>query len=113
MLLLTNDEEGLAIVLLLLPSLVVDVVDNRWRRRRQVGLIVVVVVVVVIVVIVIVGVLVADQCRGHTNTGSCTQAHPGTALLHTQYVESEPFIAKYVAHTSILSYWDGANNKHK
>lgn len=76
---------GLAIVLLrMLPSLVVVVVD-RWRSRRQIGLIIVVVVVVVVVV-VIVGVLVADQCGGHTNTSSCAQAHSGTALTQTHNV---------------------------
>lgn len=71
-------------LLRMLPSLVVVVVD-RWRSRRQIGLIIVVVVVVVVVV-VIVGVLVADQCGGHTNTSSCAQAHSGTALTQTHNV---------------------------
>lgn len=96
---LTRQQMGLAIVFLLLMLLlqpppplvvVVDVIVGRWRSRRQVGFIIammvvviVVEVVVVVVIVVIVGILVADQCRGHTNTSSCTQTHPGTALIHT------------------------------
>lgn len=41
-------------------------------------------VVVVVVPIVIVGVLVADQCRGNTNTSSCAETHSGTALTETE-----------------------------
>lgn len=71
-------------MLLPAPPLVVVHVVDRGRGSRQVGFIIVVVmVVVVIVVIVIVGVLVADQCRGHTDTSACAQTHPGTALTHT------------------------------
>lgn len=71
-------------MLLPAPPLVVVHVVDRGRSSRQVGIIVVVVmVIVVIVVIVIVGVLVADQCRGHTDTSSCAQTNPGTALKHT------------------------------
>lgn len=82
---------GLAIVHQLLlvlpvPPLVVDVVDRRWSWR-QVCLILVVVVVVVVVLIVIVGVLVADQCRGDTNTSSCTETHSGAALMGTEWVK--------------------------
>lgn len=69
------------LLVLPMPPLVVDVVDRR-RSWRQVCF-VVVVVVVVVVPIVIVGVLVADQCRGNTNTSSCTKTHSGTALKET------------------------------
>lgn len=72
------------LLVLPMPPLIVDVV-NRRRSWRQVCFIVVVVVVVVVVVpIVIVGVLVADQCRGNTNTSSCTETHSGTALTETE-----------------------------
>lgn len=71
------------LLVLPVPPLVVDVVDRRWSWR-QVCLVVVVVVVVVVVLIVIVGVLVADQCRGDTNTSSCTETHSGTALMGTE-----------------------------
>lgn len=64
--------------ILLLPLVVVVDVVDRWSRR-QVRFIT-----MVMVVVVIAGVLVADQCRGHTNTSPRTQAHSCTALTHTQ-----------------------------
>lgn len=67
-----------------MPPLVVDVVDRRRSWRQVCFIVVVIVVVVVVVPIVIVGVLVADQCRGNTNTSSCTKTHSGTALKATQ-----------------------------
>lgn len=86
---------GLAIVHQLLlvlpvPPLVVDVVDRRGSWRQVCLVVVVVVVVVVIVLIVIVGVLVADQCRGDTNTSSCTETHSGAALMRTELVKPRP-----------------------